>query len=825
MSKTIRYVVVLSAIWVIAVIAVTAALWVRAVDTVGFTAENDVARSEDAVYVTDNGRKSGVLWRFDQDGQLTGFFTASQLRYLTGFRAKEVAVVNEEPQVVFQKVRDDGGRVVTEYCVLSLNADMEPTFITPPFRLPLELTLTGFSATEDVMYLTAVPENRGLAYVYEVPASEMKQINTTEITSQDVSKWKDAKVEVKENTVAGTDASRYIADAEYDTEELHVRYDNDLPEYFTIDTEARNYYNEKRMMPRQLLAMSGIKIPVYALIAFAGVGVIVLLAFMLRRRRRMVYAAVASELLLCLLFSAVFVYLVSSNNQMRQEEFMRFASADMQNVFDGYGLSDLTSDELYDEDAYSVVCRRLRRMTVDEEGGYLPEVTGAMVVTEEGTVILSGDGRNFQHVASLYGNDVEKVARNSIQTASVSYLSCVHNGDTTLFLAMPLVNAGYNGFAGLIVAELPEPSEHFMVEYGKMLSVCLAAFVIVSIVLLVFFLRLDGELGRLQKAMEMLADGASEIKKPAMAGTDMNNIWNSIIEIQKNILHTNRVKLLIYEAYYRFAPKSVERILDRQSITEVAFGDSARRQGTIAHISSDRQLIQDEVSMEEFNHRMQLLENCQKEHDGIFISHDSSLSTLKLLFLNNNQKTISFGVDFLFKLREEGKKAYSDYTMILHYTPFVYAVIGSDEQANVYMSMPHEELLQRYAEWFHSMHLGLIITETVLEHEKIDAEYRYIGFIVPDETKTEERLKLYEVLDAESVRVHKDRLETQNQFREALGLFYQQDFYFARNIFTDIIKTAYDDELAKWYLFECERYLNEAAPENFVGELHMENSR
>ena len=235
----------------------------------------------------------------------------------------------------------------------------------------------------------------------------------------------------------------------------------------------------------------------------------------------MVYAAVASELLLCLLFSAVFVYLVSSNNQMRQKEFMRFASADMQNVFDGYGLSDLTSDELYDEDAYSVVCRRLRRMTVDEEGGYLPEVTGAMVVTEEGTVILSGDGRNFQHVASLYGNDVEKVARNSIQTASVSYLSCVHNGDTTLFLAMPLVNAGYNGFAGLIVAELPEPSEHFLVEYGKMLSVCLAAFVIVSIVLLVFFLRLDGELGRLQKAMEMLADGASEIKKPAMTGTDM----------------------------------------------------------------------------------------------------------------------------------------------------------------------------------------------------------------------------------------------------------------------------------------------------------------
>ena len=41
------------------------------------------------------------------------------------------------------------------------------------------------------------------------------------------------------------------------------------------------------------------------------------------------------------------------------------------------------------------------------------------------------------------------------------------------------------------------------------------------------------------------------------------------------------------------------------------------------------------------------------------------------------------------------------------------------------------------------------------------------------------------------------------------------DYYFAAE--------APDDLLSKWYLFECEYYLNEAAPENFAGELHTEN--
>jgi len=71
------------------------------------------------------------------------------------------------------------------------------------------------------------------------------------------------------------------------------------------------------------------------------------------------------------------------------------------------------------------------------------------------------------------------------------------------------------------------------------------------------------------------------------------------------------------------------------------------------------------------------------------------------------------------------------------------------------------------------------------------------------------------------MRIHNIRVGYNERFASALDSFYQQDFYLARSAFTEIIREAPDDAIAKWYLFECERYLNEAAPENFIGELHM----
>ena len=118
----------------------------------------------------------------------------------------------------------------------------------------------------------------------------------------------------------------------------------------------------------------------------------------------------------------------------------------------------------------------------------------------------------------------------------------------------------------------------------------------------------------------------------------------------------------------------------------------------------------------------------------------------------------------------------------------------------------------------------MAITENVMEREKGAWDVRYIGFILPNSQDREHRINLYEVLDAQDQSSRIDKRRMAEDFDSALKLFYESDFYFARNAFTDILREAPTDDVAKWYLFECERLLNEQASPDFVGELHFDRN-
>jgi len=39
-------------------------------------------------------------------------------------------------------------------------------------------------------------------------------------------------------------------------------------------------------------------------------------------------------------------------------------------------------------------------------------------------------------------------------------------------------------------------------------------------------------------------------------------------------------------------------------------------------------------------------------------------------------------------------------------------------------------------------------------------------------------------------------------------MYYQRNFYLARNQFMEILKDCPEDGIVKWYIFECEKYMN-----------------
>ena len=83
-------------------------------------------------------------------------------------------------------------------------------------------------------------------------------------------------------------------------------------------------------------------------------------------------------------------------------------------------------------------------------------------------------------------------------------------------------------------------------------------------------------------------------------------------------------------------------------------------------------------------------------------------------------------------------------------------------------------------------------------------------------------IRLYEVLDACSYHERYLKQTADARFQKGIELFYQHDFYLARSTFSDVLKENPEDHMAKWYLFTCERYLNEVRVEGDICRLRWE---
>ena len=125
--------------------------------------------------------------------------------------------------------------------------------------------------------------------------------------------------------------------------------------------------------------------------------------------------------------------------------------------------------------------------------------------------------------------------------------------------------------------------------------------------------------------------------------------------------------------------------------------------------------------------------------------------------------------------------------------------------------------METYAQWFVKKKVPLVITEWVKDKEKPEP-LRYLGYIVIGDG---ERVNLYEVLDACPARERQLKLSLKERFEETIELFYNRDFYLARNSFTEILKECPEDEITRWYLFESDRLLNEGTDDPEFGRIRI----
>lgn len=342
---------------------------------------------------------------------------------------------------------------------------------------------------------------------------------------------------------------------------------------------------------------------------------------------------------------------------------------------------------------------------------------------------------------------------------------------------------------------------------------------VATILIAIVVLIQNQEWKKMIRAMSVISSGKEDWKKPKIYSNEMQTMWNSLSEMVKNTARSNYEKYRTLRAYYRFAPKQVERILERSSMAEVATGDFVNVNGIVALAKTAGVPVTSQLEyMQALNQKYTVLTKHQKEQEGILISGDSDLQSMKFLFLEEAARVAAFGVNSIRELDSVEGINRGRLIIFAHRSEYLYGVAGDEEQAMAFLASNEWKVLERYPERLLAAGVRMVVTDSLIDSIPQDTQYRYLGYVGTERTA----FKLYEILDACPGQECRKKLQADSKFQQGIRLFYKDDFYLARNAFSDALKECPEDRLIKWYLFTCEHHLNHPEMEHTSYELFHE---
>lgn len=319
---------------------------------------------------------------------------------------------------------------------------------------------------------------------------------------------------------------------------------------------------------------------------------------------------------------------------------------------------------------------------------------------------------------------------------------------------------------------------------------------------------------QLMEQMDQIVQGVVKAREVAPGRDELHQLDHSMQDMCLSLSIRDYELRTTVRSYQRFVPQEMTDLLQRANVAEVDLGDSRRIEGYVGVFSVEnriqaRNTLEDGAFVDFINHSFGLFQDCIQENRGQPLSGQLRLEAMDAMFSNPGDG-IRAGLDFLGQSRDTPVDGVPtpDPFLLFHKTSFLYGIAGKEERLFPYLSSGELEFLGGFARNFHEAGVRAVATESYWEELK-DSGFtgRYIGFVSDEERDM--AYKLYEVLDAYP-KLERDLLICyDSRFQEAINLFYHNDFYLARNLFSALLRACPQDGVARWYLFACEYFFHQ----------------
>ena len=780
------------------------------VDTSGVAATN-------GVYFSENWNGEGYLYLINSDGSVKYMMGAEDLKEKesNGFCLFEGRIY-----ALFSSVVEHDGMIDSVYRLFMMDPDFRVVAATGKFKLDYYDVVTDITATQGNIYLTTIGGEDGDINVFEIPMDDLEEYSSSFSIpgTEEEEKTDPNSLSVPRNILFRDDSREFIyVDAVYEDGVLQIRKDtDDLKGAFVPDTRVKNAVDKMHFNLAQMVRLYRNYVGYWFTGIIIWLIIIIALSIVLKRRNRMVYVFTVTEFVYAvILFTSVF-FIQSYYSSVARSENRRFASLALSHEMSVLGdldLYDFEDEDYYRSEEYGYLKKELREF-VDLDEASLFFLDAFIVRIKDGVILTSSSGHNSTNASYEYGGQMDTlltaIRERSMHPHAEGDLDGVKIESTAVTDMDPSSKYALVGvyYSGSYYTGLWSNARFVMLLAGGI-------FILGSLLIIFIMYLMTLDLRSFEQAIRDVALGRTKIKVPTTPSEDMKSMWSSLSELTKRIEEINYDKYRIFEGYYRFAPKNIETIMGKESIFDVKNGDVTRTEGTLMLVST-QETGYGEKRINSLKNIVSYMNQYSEREEGILVSEDSSLSILRFLFLSGCRSVSSQTTHFLHRNASDEDSGFV--SVFLYYGEFLYGVVGVNTQSLIFLTSEHAKEMEDYAAWFERLNIPMIVTEDIVDRED-PGQVRYIGYIKP--TGRTEHLRLYEVLDACSARERQLKLVNREKFEKTLELFYSRDYYLARNNFSEIIKECPDDEVAKWYLFECENYLNGGADPNDSGSLKI----
>lgn len=787
-----------------------------------YTIHNKGIAANTGIYYMENWNRLGRLYLINDMGDVL-YMTDS--RSVKADMIHSINIANDRIYAVYSMEAPLINDTSEVYRVGLYSPYLELVGQTDPFIIDADEMVRSIDIAQDAFYITTIGDRGNTANVYEFPISDIAEIESGSIRSERLSdnlKMPEYLSGLKrpESVIYRTaEGGNYFGDACYDGSNIEILTDTDSPTgAFSPDVRVASAVHNMHFTPGQQLILYSNYVMWWAGGLIIWFILVVLLIIILRRRNRNIYVFIITEIVFLIFLTAAIFFVKDQYMRSESRQNVRYGvlvSHWLDDYLPDLSRIDLSDPDFYNSNDYEYIRDELRDFL---SSGYNDHVFYDIFLmrTRSGVIVADVRGNSRRGASYVYGSAMTEIQDYIKHHSALAYRDVNVNGESLTAVAIPDEDPSIDA-AIVVVCYKTGESTLFWNEARSVFILYLISVIVGTLLIAVIFYLQALDLSSLEHAMSDVALGRMKIRVPDTPALDVRGMWNSLSEIVKRMEEINYEKYRIFEAYYRFAPKNIETVMGRESIFEVKNGDITGVEGTLLLLCAEKG-DSVEKRVKDFTSIMSYMSRFTETREGILVSQDVALTMLRFFFLKDFEQTVSGATQFLH--RNSSNEDTGFISGFLYNENFIYGIAGVESQSLSFITSDHSESLEEYAEWFGELRLPLVMTEKVMKREEA-GQVRYIGFIMLGEEKR--RVDLYEGLDAESARVRQLKLAARDKFEETLNLVYAKEYYHARNRFSEIIKECPEDRLARWYLFECEAYLNGEVDASYEGALHIKD--